>query len=242
MLDAFITSCIKANQEIYEYIHTRISSWDLNYSNTIGEGGDNSLNIDIIFEKIFIKHLLPFGNIYSEEVGFIEGEGNAKIIIDPLDGSSNFLAGLPYYGTSVAIEMDDEVKASCICNLANHTILYKIEDEELIELDLVSLVGTHYFSKNSDEMGIFEKAYSYPEITQKLFNQNIKFRSPGAVALSLAYAKNYTFVLFAGKIRPFDIKAALHMCSDLYVHLDNSFLIVSKNIGVFNKIKEIIKE
>lgn len=242
MLTAFIDATIKANQEIYAYIKTHISSSDYSYSNTIGVGGDNSLNIDLICEKIFIKHLQSFGNIYSEECGFLEGEGDARIIIDPLDGSSNFQAQIPYYGTSVAYEEEGTTKASIICNLANHTLLYKIEGKNVIEFDLMSEKSSIFNQNSSSEMGIFEKAYAYPTITQKLYENEIKFRSPGAVALSLAYAKQVSFVLFAGNIREFDIKAALHMCSDLLVYQSNSFLIVSKNIQVFDKIKEIIKE
>ncbi len=241
--DPFINACIKANQKIYEYITTHISETDYNYSNTIGVGGDNSLNIDLICEKIFIDHLKAYGNIYTEEAGFIVGDvGEYKIIIDPLDGSNNFKAQLPYYGTSVALEKENKTIASVVCNLANHKLLYKVDKEEPLEIDLITkkaLVSQHQVVTN---LAIFEKAYDYPTITQKLYDNQIKFRSPGAVALSIANARNYGFVLFAGNIREFDIKAALHICDDLNIYFDEKFLIVSKNIDLFNKIKEIIKE
>lgn len=241
-LDSFLYSCIKANQEIYEYLHTHISSNDYLYSNTIGEGGDNSLNMDIKAENIFIKHLSEFGDIYTEEAGFIKGNGKFKIIIDPLDGSSNFKAGLEYFGTSVALEKNNTVICSIICNLCTKTLSYKIKDNKIVKIDLLSKKEIFNFIKPSLEMGIFEKAYSHPKITKKLYEHNIKFRSPGAVALSLGDARNYSFVLFVAKIRDFDIKAALHMCEDLYVYNDNDFLIVSKDLSTFDLIKEIIKE
>lgn len=241
-MNAFIKECIKANQEIYEYLTTHISSTDYNYSNTIGVGGDNSLNIDLICEKLFIKHLLPFGNIYTEEAGFIKSDADACIIIDPLDGSHNLQSGLPYYGTSVALEVNGNVICSVICNLSNHTVIYKEKNDEVKEIDLLSEKKITNIRNNPSELAIFERAYAYPKISKTFFDKDIKFRSPGAVALSLAYSQNYSFVLFAGKIRDFDIKAALHICSDLFIHKDEEFLIITKNYDTLVVIKEIIKE
>ncbi len=69
---AFITSCIKANKEIYDYINHNLKSEDFVYHSEIGEGGDKSLNIDLYAESVFEKYLSCFGNIYSEESGFIK--------------------------------------------------------------------------------------------------------------------------------------------------------------------------
>lgn len=241
-LDSFLYSCIKANEEIYEYLNTHISPNDYLYSNSIGEGGDNSLHMDLKAEEIFLTHLLPFGDIYTEEAGFVKGNSTYKIIIDPLDGSSNFKAGLDYFASSVALQSDGKTICSVICNLCTHTLLYKIKNQEIKKIDLLSKKTIKRLNTSSKEMGIFEKAYAHPKISKKLYDNSIKFRSPGAVALSFANARNYSFVLFIGKIRDFDIKAALHMCEDLYVYNDNNFLIVSKDLHTFSLIKELIKE
>ena len=103
---SFIKAVILANKEICTYIDEKITLNDYEYTNINGFGGDNSLKIDLIFEEIFIKHLLEFGNIYSEECGFIDNSKKTTIIIDPLDGSNNFYSNLPYYGTSVALKID----------------------------------------------------------------------------------------------------------------------------------------
>jgi len=120
---AFITSCIKANKEIYDYVNHKLKSEDFVYHSEIGEGGDKSLNIDLYAESVFEKHLSCFGNIYSEESGFIkttnENQKNNTIVIDPLDGSDNFMSSLPYYGTSVAFETQGDVKVGVVCNLIN---------------------------------------------------------------------------------------------------------------------------
>ncbi len=128
--NAFTNAVINANKELYEYINTHMSSSDLEESKTIGFGGDNSLNIDLIAEKIFIEYLQNFGDIYSEEVGLLSSNSNIRIIIDPLDGSHNFQSQLPYYGTSIALEIDKEICAGYVSNLVNATTLYKIKNEK----------------------------------------------------------------------------------------------------------------
>ena len=71
--------------------------------------------------------------------------------------------------------------------------------------------------------------------------KKIKFRSPGAVALSLCDAKNYDFVLFAGNIREFDILASIYICNELFLYKTDKFVLMSENKEKFYQIKEIIK-
>ncbi|WP_072682448.1 inositol monophosphatase family protein [Arcobacter sp. LA11] len=239
--NSFTNAVIKANKELYEYINTHMDSSDLEESSTIGYGGDNTLNIDLIAENIFIKYLDSFGDIFSEEAGLISSKSNIKIIIDPLDGSHNFLSGLPYYGTSVALQIDNETKAGYVVNLVNHIMIYKVNDN-LEQIDILNNKSINFIKVENPQIGIFERAYSYPNVIKKLNQEKIKFRSPGAIAISLAYAKNYNFVLFAGSIREFDIAAALYICSDLFIHKEAEFLIMAKKQYYFTLIKEIIKE
>jgi len=105
---AFIEECIKANKEISNYLTQKLKPEDFFYQESFGEGGDKSLNMDLVAESIFVKYLSSFGNIYSEESGLIKTKNyeNHTIVIDPLDGSDNFLSNLPYYGTSVSLELN----------------------------------------------------------------------------------------------------------------------------------------
>jgi myo-inositol-1(or 4)-monophosphatase len=57
----------------------------------------------------------------------------------------------------------------------------------------------------------------------------------------LANARNFNFVIFAGKLREFDIAAANHINCDLFTYQDSDFLIVSKNEQNLLQIKGIIK-
>jgi len=51
-----------------------------------------------------IKKQFPEHSILSEETGFDGNKSDYKWVIDPLDGTHNFLHGLPIFGTSIALE------------------------------------------------------------------------------------------------------------------------------------------
>ncbi|APW66153.1 inositol phosphatase [Poseidonibacter parvus] len=237
----FIKAVILANKELLTYINNELKLEDLNYSKQIGYGGDKTLNIDLIAEEIFIRYLEVFGNIYSEECGRLSDDKNFDIIIDPLDGSDNFSSNLPYYGTSIALVSNDKTIAGFVCNLVNGILTYKAFDEEVKYEYLLDNRDNLLITSNK-KIGIFERAYAYPNICTKLRQKNIKFRSPGAVALSLCDAKNYDFVLFVGNIREFDILASLYICDDLFLYKTDKFVLIAQNIQKFNQIKEILKE
>jgi myo-inositol-1(or 4)-monophosphatase len=64
---------------------------------------------DIQSEKLILdildKHPEQF-NIISEECGFIQAGSEYTWIIDPIDGTSNFAAGLPWFGIIMALMKD----------------------------------------------------------------------------------------------------------------------------------------
>lgn len=74
-------------------------------------------------EKILVKELQkarPEIGFLLEEGGIIEGEDQTKRwIIDPLDGTTNFLHGIPHFAISIALESDGEIVAGMVYNPIN---------------------------------------------------------------------------------------------------------------------------
>ena len=65
---------------------------------------------DFESEKIIIhliKEKFPSHNIISEERGFINNNSEYTWIIDPLDGTSNFACGIPWFGVLVSLLKND---------------------------------------------------------------------------------------------------------------------------------------
>ena len=74
--------------------------------------GDFVTNCDKKVEKILIDELLkarPNYSILSEEIGEINNDDSFKWIIDPIDGTSNFLHGVPHFAISVGLEHNKEI-------------------------------------------------------------------------------------------------------------------------------------
>ena len=82
--------------------------------------GDFVTSADKRTEKIIIEELLkahPNYGIISEEAGYInKSNKNNRWIIDPIDGTMNFLNGIPQFAISVAYEEENEVKCGIIFN------------------------------------------------------------------------------------------------------------------------------
>jgi myo-inositol-1(or 4)-monophosphatase len=234
----FFEQAIKANQEIYAILQNGLKD-EFFQPVKKGAGGDISTRIDLIAEEIFIEKLSSFGQILSEEAGLVGEENEYQIIIDPLDGSENFISQFPYFGTSVAIQKGTETLGAIIVNLANGDIFLK-EKSELKIAKIDSCIFENIIKNSYAKLGIFERSYCSNHVAQKLKQNKIKYRSPGAFALSLAYAHNVEFVIYEGKMRVYDIAAGLYMCEDLYTLEREDLLLVSKDKEIFDKISKFI--
>ncbi len=89
--------------------------------------GDFVTASDKKVEKILIEELQkarPNYSILSEEIGKISIDESFKWIIDPIDGTSNFLHGIPHFAMSVGLEHNEEI----ICGI----IYDPIKDEMFV--------------------------------------------------------------------------------------------------------------
>ncbi|MDD3774811.1 MAG: inositol monophosphatase [Sulfurovaceae bacterium] len=235
----FLLATLKANETIYDALKN-IHPQEWYHKNEIGAGGDISCGFDLFAEKIFYEHLNHFGSIESEESG-VMNKGDTKIIIDPIDGSDNALSRFGYFGTSVAyINAEGVLEHAMVCNLATLEVFWisvssKPQHGKLFQNKWMPIEVNNY-----SQIGIFERAYAYPSIVQALHDNNIKFRSPGALALSLAYARWVDFVLFVGPFRIYDVAAGLALCEGLEVIIQKDYAIVSKEKDIALKIEQII--
>ena len=74
--------------------------------------GDFVTASDKKVEEILINELQkarPEYSILSEEVGQIDNDKSFKWIIDPIDGTANFLHGIPHFAMSIGLEKDGEI-------------------------------------------------------------------------------------------------------------------------------------
>jgi histidinol-phosphatase len=60
----------------------------------------------------------------GEEYGERPGTRNARWIIDPIDGTKNFIRGIPFFATLIALEEDGEITAGVMSAPAINDLLY----------------------------------------------------------------------------------------------------------------------
>jgi myo-inositol-1(or 4)-monophosphatase len=71
-----------------------------------GDHGDVVTEVDIRAERAIVNTIrrhFPDHVIHSEEMGTSDGESEWMWQIDPLDGTNNFVIGLPLYGVSITL-------------------------------------------------------------------------------------------------------------------------------------------
>ncbi len=67
---------------------------------------------DVLFEEL--SYARPKYGFLMEGRGEIKGESDTRWIIDPLDGTTNFLHGLPHFAISIAVEERGKLTAGVI--------------------------------------------------------------------------------------------------------------------------------
>lgn len=237
---SFIDSAIDACLEVRDLV--REGSNELFALHERGHGGDYSRGVDLKAESIFHSHLSPYGSLFSEESGWLSPSSSVNVILDPIDGSDNFVSRFPYYGVSIALEQNGMTTEALVCNLANGDLFVRNSGEYYrSSLDAPTLkeeVVPNPFAK----IGLFEKAPEHPLLAKKLIDSGLKFRAPGALALSLAYAPYVKYVLFLGTMRSYDIQAGLYLSRHLHTFQNDRFLLLAQEKEVFERILAIVQK
>ena len=107
--------------------------------------GDFVTSADKRTEKTIIEELQKAHSDYgiiTEESGIIN-KSNIKNrwIIDPIDGTMNFLNGIPHFAISIAYEEDNEIKLDNSGEVADYIPQLKNVNSELFGISFVSIDG-----------------------------------------------------------------------------------------------------
>jgi myo-inositol-1(or 4)-monophosphatase len=150
--------------------------------------------VDRAAEQTIIQTLLdayPDHAILAEESG-AHGESDFVWIIDPLDGTTNFLHGLPQFSVSIALQHKGIITQAVIYDPTRNELFTatrgrgaflndkRIRVSKRIHL-ADSLIGTGFPYTNFDHMD------AYIGILKDLMQQTSGLRRPGSAALDLAW-------------------------------------------------------
>jgi myo-inositol-1(or 4)-monophosphatase len=175
--------------------------------------------VDVAAENAIIDTLLtayPDHGIWAEESGQREGKfGGADHIwiIDPLDGTTNFIHGLPVYCVSIALMVKGKLDQAVIYDPSRNDLFYASKgrgaylNERRIRVAKRTqlsecLVSTGFPFRANDAFN------NYLQILGDVMPRCAGVRRPGSAALDLAYvAAGYTDAFFEMGLSPWDCAA-----------------------------------
>ena len=138
-------------------------------------------NADKKVEKIIIEELTKSRkkfSILSEEIGeVINSDKDSYWIIDPIDGTTNFLHGIPHFAISIALKIKEEIVSGLIFDPIKNEMFYAEKN-----------CGAYF---NNQRIRVSKKK----NLSECLFatggkdeiNNNLNIRKSGSAALDMAY-------------------------------------------------------
>lgn len=189
----------------------------LSYFNTALErhhkqDGSFATDADLASEKYLIQALnkiVPEAGFYAEESGIIN-PSEYMWVIDPLDGTTNFAQGIPYFCIAVALTRNDERLLGVVYQPCTDQLWYATKGKGSTLNGRTLQVG----KKQKISEAVIGCALSY-EIDHTLYNtvsvigpEAYSMRIMGAAALDIAYCASGQFdAIFFGRLSWWDIAA-----------------------------------
>ena len=134
-------------------------------------------------EKVLIEELSKSKKNFSfitEESGKILKENKESFwIIDPIDGTSNFLHGIPHFAISVALQINNEILIGLIFDPIKNEMFYAEKNSG----SFVNNNRVRVSSKNN----LDECLFATNNTGVKSIHPKLNLRSTGCAALDLAY-------------------------------------------------------
>ena len=166
-------------------------------------------NSDKKVEKILIEELNMAKKNYSilsEEIGKIENSDKDNFwIIDPIDGTTNFLHGVPHFAISIALKNKNEIISGLIYDPIKNEMFYAEKDNGAF----LNNQRIRVSSKKSLNECLFATG-GKKEIKSKL-----NIRKSGSAALDLAYVATGRFDgYFQNELNLWDIAAGLILVTE----------------------------
>ncbi|MBU6257715.1 MAG: inositol monophosphatase, partial [Burkholderiales bacterium] len=193
----------------------------------VGSKGPNDFvsEVDRAAERAIIDILLeayPGHGILAEESGREHGARDSEFtwIIDPLDGTTNFLHGFPVYAVSIALAHRHVVQQAVVYDPTRNDLFYAskgrgafLNDRRLRVSKRTrladALIGTGFPFRKGDNFKRYVKMFE--EVMQSCAG----LRRPGAAALDLCYVAAGSYDgFFETGLSPWDIAAGSLMITE----------------------------
>lgn len=160
-----------------------------------------------------IREKFPHHLFLSEETLKQEANGSYRWIIDPLDGTTNYIHSYPMFSVSIALEYQNEIILCVVFDPLRDELFHAVKgggsflnNRRICVSDITlaekSLIATGFPFKKKEMIDLYLDAF------RKIFKQVSDIRRAGSAALDLAYiAAGRLEGFFELNLSPWDIAA-----------------------------------
>lgn len=199
-----------------------------------------------------IKHLYPSHSILSEEMGAENHDGEYRWIIDPLDGTTNFSAGIPIFAVSIGIEHDGVPVVGVVYDPVLDELFTAVKGQGAF------LNGSPIHVKNNDRLDRAVVSTGFPVDKNVNPDNNLDnvarvlplvrgMRRLGSAAMDICYvAAGFTDAYWEMNLHDWDVAAALLILDEAggesYRFRDNrNVSVIASNKKLMPQLKELIR-
>lgn len=206
-----LRDCIFIARDIYRKKAKNFKVMSKGYMNLVTD-------IDIKIEKAvcnFILKKMPGSVFVSEETSNELKKSEFVWYIDPLDGTNNFIKGIPHYSMSIAFSMDGEIISGGVYDYSKDEFFYAIKGSgSYLNGKRIHVSKTKNLSSAIIGTGFPYDTHRNADYYTKFFREVSKHvltvRRMGAASLDLVYVASGRFDGFwEFKLNPWDVAAGI---------------------------------
>ena len=205
---------------------------------------------DIKIEAFIVSQLktnFPGYSIFSEECGSIAGDQNKRWILDPIDGTADFVFGVPYSSISLCLEVDSTIVEAYVYNPISNEFYYSTsaDSKSYLNNSIISVSETSVLKDSLIAFGFsanytnIMKYYSKWQFVFENCKKGMPLISPALTICNVARGRIDAFIDFGasmegqaaasfilknagGKLYNYDLSA--------YNHKDKGIIALNKNL------------
>ncbi|MEQ8583957.1 MAG: inositol monophosphatase family protein [Marinoscillum sp.] len=162
-----------------------------------------------------LKQILPEAGYITEENTIVQDRKAHTWVIDPLDGTTNFVHGLPTYAISIGLMEGDDVVAGVIYEINRDECFVAWKgggcflNDQKISVTQANAIGDSLFATGFPVYN-FEKLDAYLAILNELMKNAHGLRRVGSAAVDMAYVACGRYeAFFEYNLNPWDVAAGV---------------------------------
>ena len=191
LLNIAITAARQAGDIILRYTkqreHLQLTSKGLN---------DYFSEVDIKAEQSIINTIhkaYPQHGIIAEESGTFAPDEECVWIIDPLDGTANYIHGFPFYAVSIGVQIKNRIEHAVVYDPVRHDCFAasrgrgaRCNDQRMRVSKQTQMMNSMIATSIASRQNVVDQT----KLSESLLQQGSSLRHSGSIALELAYVAN----------------------------------------------------